>query len=238
MPLRLICTALLAAVLAGVLLVVWAGGDSSALATAGVADGRATVLAAAGDPAGEAAGPGGARCVADATGASSSSPTQPVADAIAAPTGATDVASGATGTTTADLDAFRAAYQEQRRQGCLGLLPADNVRYDACLERYLLWIAGDPSPDPLSAWGHKGEVVRSDGEPPAGCDGNLAGGTGTTGAVAAAKWWASSPHRDAVYRPDFRGDLAHACLGFASVHGGAPGDSPDFVRSASRWYAC
>ena len=33
-------------------------------------------------------------------------------------------------------------------------------------------------------------------------------------------------------------DLAHACVGFAAVHGGAPDDSPDFVRSASRWYAC
>jgi len=74
--------------------------------------------------------------------------------------------------------------------------------------------------------------------PPVGCDGNLAGGTSTTGDVAAAKWWASAPHRDAVYRPDFRGDLAHACVGFAAVHGGAPDDSPDFIRSASRWYAC
>jgi len=236
--LRLICTALLAAVLAGVLMVVWAGGDSSALATAGVADGWATVLAVGGGPGADAEGPGGAGCVVDATGASPASRPQPVADASAAPTGAADAASGATGTTVDDLDAFRAAYQEQRRQGCLEPLPADNVRYDACLERYLFWIAGDPSPDPLSAWGHKGQVVRSDGEPAVGCDGNLAGGTGTTGAVAADKWWASTPHRDAVYRPDFRGDLAHACLGFASVHGGAPGDSPDFVRSASRWYAC
>ena len=130
-------------------------------------------------------------------------------------------ASGATGTTAADLDAFRTAYEEHREAACLGLLPAANVRYDACLEQYLFWVAGDPSPDPLSAWGHKGEVVRSDGVPPVGCDGNLAGGTATTGDVAAAKWWASAPHRSAVYRPDFRGDLAHAEeLGVASARDG------------------
>ncbi|NRD25357.1 hypothetical protein [Frigoribacterium sp. VKM Ac-2836] len=240
MPLRLICTALLAAVLAGVLVVVWAGGDSSALATAGVADGRAAVLATKGDPETqtETDGAGGAGCVDDGAGASVASPTQPGADVSSRPPGASDAASGATGTTAADLDAFRTAYEQQRQAACLGLLPAENVRHDACLEQYLFWVAGDPSPDPLSAWGHKGAVVRSDGVPPVGCDGNLAGGTGTTGDVAAAKWWASAPHRAAVYRPDFRGDLAHACLGFASVHGGVPDDGPDFVRSASRWFAC
>ncbi|WP_157489644.1 hypothetical protein [Frigoribacterium sp. Leaf44] len=242
MPLRVICTALLAAVLAGILLVVWAGGDSSALATAGVADGPTTVVLASGDP-GPEVGPaaedaGGAGCVDDATSASVPSPAQPGTDSLSGATGAPDAASGATGTTAADLDAFRTAYEEHREAACLGLLPAANVRHDACLEQYLFWVAGDPSPDPLSAWGHKGEVVRSDGVPPVGCDGNLAGGTATTGDVAAAKWWASAPHRSAVYRPDFRGDLAHACVGFAAVHGGAPDDSPDFVRSASRWYAC
>ncbi|ROS52968.1 hypothetical protein [Frigoribacterium sp. PhB24] len=238
MPLRLICTALLAAVLAGVLVVVWAGGDSSALATAGVADGRAAVLAPRGDPVLEAEGAGGAGCVADVAGASVRSPAQPGADVPSTPRGDADAASGATGTTGADLHAFRTAYEDQREAACLGALPAANVRHDPCLEQYLFWVAGDPSPDPLSAWGHKGEVVRSDGVPPVGCDGNLAGGTGTTGDVAAAKWWASAPHRAAVYRPDFRGDLAHACVGFASVHGGLPDDSPDFVRSASRWFAC
>jgi hypothetical protein len=237
-PLRLICTTLLAAVLTGVLVVVWGGGDSSALATAGVADGRAAVQAVQGGPVTETDGAGGAACVDDVPRASVPSPGLPGDDLLPAPTGAPDAASGATGTTTADLDAFRAAYDHQRREGCLGPLPAANVRYDPCLERYLFWIAGDPSPDPLSAWGHKGEVVRSDGVPPAGCDGNLAGGTGTTGDVAAAKWWASAPHRAAVYRPDFRGDLVHACVGYAAVHGGAPDDRPDFVRAASRWYAC
>ncbi|MBD8142049.1 hypothetical protein IFT36_16025, partial [Frigoribacterium sp. CFBP 13605] len=103
MPLRVICTALLAAVLAGILLVVWAGGDSSALATAGVADGPTTVVLASGDPASEA-GPttedaGGAGCVDDATGASVPSPAQPGADAGSGATGAPDAASGATGTT-------------------------------------------------------------------------------------------------------------------------------------------
>jgi hypothetical protein len=220
MPLRVICTALLAAVLAGILLVVWAGGDSSALATAGVADGPTTVVLATGHPEPDAEDAGGAGCVDDATSASVPSPAQPGGDSPSSATGAPDAASGATGTTVADLDAFRTAYEEQREAACLGLLPAANVRHDACLEQYLFWVAGDPEGAPRR------------------CDGNLAGGTATTGDVAAAKWWASAPHRAAVYRPDFRGDLTHACVGFAAVHGGAPDDSPDFVRSASRWYAC
>ena len=238
MRLRLLCTTLLAAVLAGVLVLAWAGGDTSALASAGVGDGRAAVLAPSGDPEVAAEGPGGAGCVPEAARASVAPAPQPVADDGPSAPVVVDRASGASGTTVDDLDAFRAAYAAQRRAACLGDVPVGNVRHDACLEQYLFWIAGDPSPDPLSAWGHKGEVVRSDGVPPVGCDGTLAVGGHATGDVAAARWWDSAPHRLAVYRPDFRGDLADACIGFASVHGGAPDDGPDFVRSASRWSAC
>ena len=144
---------------------------------------------------------------------------------------------GVQGTTSGDLASFASNYNAIRVANCLNPVPLGNFRYDSCMETRLFWMAQDPSTDPASAWGHQGSV-RSDNVPSVGCDGNLAGGTATTGDVAAAKWWASAPHRAAVYRPDFRGDLAHACVGFAAVHGGAPDDSPDFVRSASRWYAC
>ena len=102
------------------------------------------------------------------------------------------------------------------------------------MEARLFWMAESPSPDPLDAWGHMGSV-RSDGVPSTGCDGNLAGGSGNTGATVASKWWYSLAHRASLYRP---GDsVAGACIAFAMTHGGI--DEPyDFTRSAARWTSC
>ncbi len=59
------------------------------------------------------------------------------------------------------------------------------------MEARLFWMAESPSEDPMDAWGHMGSV-RIDGVPSPGCDGNLAGGYGNSGATVASKWWDSS----------------------------------------------
>ncbi|WP_423918594.1 hypothetical protein ACPEEZ_10705 [Frigoribacterium sp. 2-23] len=137
-----------------------------------------------------------------------------------------------------DLAAFAQRYAEIRAENCLDPIPTANIRFDACQEQYLTWIKDDPSGDPLSAWGHKGQVERSDGVPPVGCDGNLAGGPGDTGATSADKWWESDAHRASLYRPTFRGDVSGVCIGFAAVRGGVPDDGDSFVRASARWYFC
>lgn len=141
------------------------------------------------------------------------------------------------GTTSRDLGEFAARFNEIRVEHCLDPIPAENFRYDACLEDRLAWIAGDPSEDPASAWGHDGSV-RSDGLPSVGCDGNLAGGTGNSGATVAAKWWDSLSHRASLYRPDSDADLTHVCIAFAMTHGGVPDESPDLTRASARWLDC
>ena len=101
---------------------------------------------------------------------------------------------GVAGTTSADLASFAATYNAIRVANCLNPVPMSHFRYDACMETRLFWMAEDPSTDPLSAWGHMGSK-RSDGVPSQGCDGNLAGGSGNTGATVAQKWWNSPAHR-------------------------------------------
>lgn len=98
------------------------------------------------------------------------------------------------------------------------------------LER-LIWMAEDPSEDPLSAWGHMGSV-RSDGLPSTGCDGNLAGGSGNTGATVAQKWWNSASHRASLYKP------TPGCVYFAMSHGGVPNDPASFTRAAAKFGGC
>jgi len=142
-----------------------------------------------------------------------------------------------TGTTTADIRSFSAAYNAIRIQNCLDPIPSGNFRYDSCMEDRLFWIAEDPSTDPNSAWGHTG-TVRSDGVPARGCDGNLAGGSGNSGATVAQKWWDSIPHRLSLYRPSVTGSVSGVCIYFAMVHGGIPNEPSSFTRAAARWGGC
>jgi len=93
-------------------------------------------------------------------------------------------AGGVGGTTSGDLASFASAFNAIRVANCLDPVPMSNFRYDGCMEQRLFWMAEDPSEDPMSAWGHMGSV-RSDGVPSVGCDGNLAGGSGNTGATVA-----------------------------------------------------
>ena len=146
-------------------------------------------------------------------------------------------AGGVAGTTSGDLAAFAAAYNAIRVANCLWPVPMGNIRYDACMETRLFWMAEDPSTDPMSAWGHLGSV-RSDGVPSQGCDGNLAGGSGNTSATVAQKWWASSSHRASLYRPTFTGGTAGVCIQFAMTHGGLPNESSGFTRAAAKWVGC
>ena len=142
-----------------------------------------------------------------------------------------------TGTTTADIQSFSSTYNAIRAQNCLDAIPSGNFRYDACMEQRLFWMAEDPSTDPSSAWGHIGSV-RSDGVPSRGCDGNLAGGSGNTGATVATKWWNSLEHRLSLYRPSYAGSTAGVCIYFAMSHGGVPNEPSSFTRAAARWGGC
>lgn len=142
-----------------------------------------------------------------------------------------------TGTTTTDIRSFSATYNSIRVQNCLTPIPAGNFRYDSCMEDRLFWIAEDPSTDPNSAWGHTG-TKRSDGVPARGCDGNLAGGSGNSGATVASKWWVSIDHRLSLYRPSYTGSTAHVCIYFAMSHGGIPNEPSSFTRAAARWVSC
>lgn len=146
-------------------------------------------------------------------------------------------AGGVTGTTSDDLASFAATYNAMRVANCLYPVPMANIRYDACMEDRLFWMAEDPSEDPASAWGHIGSV-RSDGVPSYGCDGNLAGGSGNSGATVAQKWWNSTPHRNSLYRPTVTGSVNGVCIYFAMTHGGVPNEPYSFTRAAARWGGC
>lgn len=158
-------------------------------------------------------------------------------------TGSTGTAPGVTskggvaGTTTADLSNFAHQMNAIRVAHCLAPIPYANVKYDSCMEQRLFWMAEDPSTNPMSAWGHIGSK-RSDGVPSVGCDGNLAGGSGNTGATVAQKWWDSTSHRSVEYRPTFKGSTGGVCILFAMTHGGIPNEPTSFTRAASRWVTC
>lgn len=145
--------------------------------------------------------------------------------------------SGILGTGSEDLQGFATKYNDIRIANCLSTVPTANFRLGACIEERLIWIAEDPSEDPLSAWGHDG-TERSDGEPPVGCDANLAGGPTTTGTVAAEKWWISEPHRVSLYRPEYGGPVDNVCVDFAMTHGGLPDESASFARAGAVWGDC
>lgn len=141
-------------------------------------------------------------------------------------------AQGVPGTTSADLESFAAQYNQLRYENCLP--PVSRFIYDSCMEQRLFWMAESPSPDPLDAWGHMGSV-RIDGVPSVGCDGNLAGGSGNTGATVATKWWQSLSHRASLYRPGT--STSGVCIALAVTHGGI--DEPySFTRAAARWVSC
>ena len=142
-----------------------------------------------------------------------------------------------TGTTSDDIQSFSATMNAIRAQNCLDPIPSGNFRYDSCMEQRLFWMAEDPSTDPSSAWGHMGSV-RSDGVPSRGCDGNLAGGSGNSGATVASKWWASLEHRLSLYRPSYAGSTGGVCIYFAMSHGGVPNEPSSFTRAAARWGSC
>jgi uncharacterized protein YkwD len=144
---------------------------------------------------------------------------------------------GVAGTTSDDLQAFAEQYNAIRVEQCLPPVPFANIRYDRCMEDRLFWMAEDPSTDPMSAWGHIGSQ-RSDGVPSVGCDGNLAGGSGNTGASVAQKWWDSSSHRASLYKPTYVSSTSTVCILFAAVHGGIPNEPYTFVRAAARWTTC
>jgi uncharacterized protein YkwD len=144
---------------------------------------------------------------------------------------------GVQGTMTADLVAFAQGYNAERAAHCLRPVPYGNFRYDSCMETRLFWMAEDPSLDPSSAWGHIG-TKRSDGVPSVGCDGNLAGGNNNTGGTVAVKWWDSTAHRTALYKPSYTGSTAGVCIYFAMTHGGVPNEPFSFTRAASRWATC
>ncbi len=146
-------------------------------------------------------------------------------------------AGGVAGTTSGDLASFAATYNAIRVANCLDPIPFSHIRYDSCMETRLFWMAEDPSEDPASAWGHMGSV-RSDGVPSVGCDGNLAGGSGNTGATVATKWWNSSAHRASLYRPTYSGSVSGVCIYFAMTHGGIPNEPYSFTRAAARWGGC
>ena len=156
---------------------------------------------------------------------------------------------GVAGTTSADLAAFAAQYNSIRVANCLTPVPAANFRYDSCMEQRLFWMAQDPSTDPGNTWGHAGVrsiapdasgVYYSDAVPSVGCDGNLAGGSGNSGATMATKWWESLAHQKSLYRPTYAGGMSGVCIYFAMTHGdGNLGAEPtSFTRAAARWSGC
>lgn len=162
-----------------------------------------------------------------------------------APSGSS--ASGIAGTTSADVASFAAAYNQIRVANCLSPVPMGNIRYDSCMEARLYWMAEDPSTNPGNTWGHTGVrsiapdangVYYSDAVPARGCDGNLAGGSGNTGATVAQKWWDSLSHRASLYRPSYTGSTSSVCIYFAMTHGGLPSESVSFARAAARWGSC
>ena len=176
-------------------------------------------------------------------------PTQPAAPvcpsavggSTAGAPGASDP-SGIPGTTSADLASFATEYNAIRVANCLTPIPYANIRYSSCLQARMWWMADDPSTNSASAWGHTGSAVRSDGVPIVGCDGDIAGGNGYTGATVASAWWDSADHRASLYQPVFSGNVAGVCIAFAMSHGGvnvpAPNEPYSFTRAAAYWYSC
>lgn len=144
---------------------------------------------------------------------------------------------GVTGTTSQDVSQFALAVNSIRVANCLPPIPLANFRYDSCMEARLFWMAESPSTDPMDAWGHMGSK-RIDGVPSPGCDGNLAGGYGNTGATVAQKWWNSTSHRTSLYRPTITTSTARVCILFAMTHGGVPNEPYEFTRAAARWVSC
>jgi hypothetical protein len=144
---------------------------------------------------------------------------------------------GLQGTTNQDLASFALQYNATRVANCLPPIELSHIRYNSCLQARMFWIAEDPSTNPASAWGHG--VPRSDGKPIVGCDGDIAGGMGDTGATAADKWWESPDHRASLYQPQW-GDESYAnvCIGFAISHGGIPNDPAAFSRESAVWETC
>jgi hypothetical protein len=167
--------------------------------------------------------------------------------AVAAAGGSCPVNVGGGVNGNADLASFAATYNAIRVANCLQPVPMSHFRWDSCMQTRLQWMANDPSVNPAHTWGHMG--VRSlapdpntgqyysDTNPSVGCDGNLAGGTGNSGATVAQKWWNSLPHRASLYRPSFEGTTNSVCIYFAMTHGGN-GDPSDFARAAARWGGC
>lgn len=143
---------------------------------------------------------------------------------------------GVSGTSDIDVQRFASTYNRIRIENCLAPIPPANFHYDQCLQDRLFWIAEDPSTDPASAWGHN--APRSDGPPLAGCDGNLAGGNGYTGATAAEKWWGSPAHRASLYRPASTANPATICISFAMTHGGVPNEPFSFARATALRHPC
>ena len=161
----------------------------------------------------------------------------------------TTSAQGVGGTTSSDLASFASNYNAIRVANCLNPVPMSHFRYDACMEQRLFWMAQDPHPSPGNTWGHMGVrslqpdangVYYSDAVPSVGCDGNLAGGSGMSGAGAAQRWWDSIAHRKSLYKPTVTGSTAGVCIYFAMTHGdGNLGAEPyTFTRAAARWSGC
>ena len=80
--------------------------------------------------------------------------------------------------------------------------------------------------------------MRIDGVPSPGCDGNLAGGYGNTGATVAPKWWNSSGHRDSLYRPGYTGGTGGVVHPLRDDPRRRADEPYDFTRAAARWSGC
>ncbi|MEO6505629.1 MAG: hypothetical protein ABIW36_03015 [Terrimesophilobacter sp.] len=204
-------------------------------AAVGTVQGVGTARARTSAP--RAAGTAKAGAPAGAPAASGGGCPGPVGGGVGGAPGTSYDGGAITGTTSSDLASFASAYNSIRVANCLPPVPMSHFRYDGCMETRLVWMAEDPSTDPMSAWGHIGSQ-RSDGVPSRGCDGNLAGGSGNTGATVAQKWWNSISHRLSLYKPSNTGSTAGVCIYFAMTHGGLPNESHGFTRAAARWGGC
>jgi hypothetical protein len=58
------------------------------------------------------------------------------------------------------------------------------------------------------------------------------------GATVAVKWWDSTAHRTALYKPTYSGSTSNVCIYFAMTHGGVPDEPTAFARAAARWSTC
>jgi hypothetical protein len=202
---------------------------------AGVAQAAGTAKARTSAP--RPAGPAKTGAPASTPAASGGGCPGPVGGSTGGAPGASYDGGAITGTTSSDLASFASTYNSIRVANCLPPVPMSHFRFDGCMETRLVWMAEDPSTDPMSAWGHMGSQ-RSDGVPSRGCDGNLAGGSGNTGATVAQKWWDSLSHRLSLYKPSNTGSTAGVCIYFAMTHGGVPNESHGFTRAAARWGGC